>query len=185
MTETILWRRVDLPGHEIATLDALDEGWKLSGTAIFLSEQGPSKLDYVVICDSSWQTNSAQISGVIGGNAVNLIVSANAERAWHLNEVECGAVEGCIDIDLGFSPSTNLLPIRRLALDVGEEATVTAAWLPFPSLRFELLPQLYRRDGDRTYRYESRGGLFVRTLEVNGVGFVTSYPDLWQAESAR
>lgn len=185
MTETILWRRVDLPGHEIATLDGSAEGWKLSGTAIFLSEQGPSKLDYVVICDSSWQTNSAQLSGVIGGNAVNLIVSANAERRWHVNGVECGAVEGCSDIDLGFSPSTNLLPIRRLALDVGEEATVRAAWLPFPSLRFELLPQLYRREGDRTYNYESRGGLFVTTLEVNGVGFVTSYPDLWQAESSR
>ena len=185
MTETILWRRVDLPGHEIAMLDALDEGWKLSGTAIFLSEQGPSMLDYEVICDSTWQTNSAQISGEIGGNAVNLIVSANAERRWHLNGVECGAVKGCVDIDLGFSPSTNLLPIRRLVLDVGGEATVKAAWLPFPSLRLELLRQLYRRQGDRTYHYESRGGLFVRTLEVNRVGFVTSYPDFWQAESAQ
>jgi hypothetical protein len=48
--------------------------------------------------------------------------------------------------------------------------TITAAWLPFPSLRFELLPQLYRRDGDRTYHYESSGGSFVRTLEVNAVG---------------
>jgi hypothetical protein len=183
MTEIILWRRVDFPGHEIATLDVLDEGWKLSGTAIFSSEHGPSRLDYVVICDSSWRTNSAQIRGVIGGDGVNLIVSADVERRWHLNGVECGAVEGCIDIDLGFSPSTNLLPIRRLALDIGEEATITAAWLPFPSLRFELLPQLYRRDGDRTYHYESSGGAFVRTLEVNAVGFVTSYPDLWQAES--
>ena len=174
-----------LPGKAGGSPNGLDTGWKLSGTAIFLSEQGPSELDYVVLCDSTWQTNSAQISGVIGGSAVNLIVSANAERRWYLNGVECGAVKGCVDIDLGFSPSTNLLPIRRLALDVGGEATVKAAWLPFPSLRFELLPQLYRRDGDRTYHYESRGGLFVRTLEVNRVGFVTSYPDFWQAESAR
>jgi uncharacterized protein len=66
-TEIILWRRVDLPGYEIATLDALDEGWRLSGTAIFSSERGPCKLEYVVICDSSWRTNSAQIRGVIGG----------------------------------------------------------------------------------------------------------------------
>jgi hypothetical protein len=185
MTEIILWRRVDLPGHEIATLDVQDGGWKLSGTALFSSEQRPSRLDYVVICDSSWRTNSAQIRGVIAGDGVNLIVSADAERRWYLNGVECGAIEGCIDIDLGFSPSTNLIAIRRLALEVGKEATVTAAWLPFPSLRFELLPQLYRRVGDRTYYYESSGGAFVRTLEVNAVGFVTSYPGFWQAESAR
>jgi hypothetical protein len=91
-------------------------------------------------------------------------------------------VAGCIDIDLGFSPSTNLLPIRQLSLAVGEEAEVRAAWLPFPSLMFELFSQVYRREGARTYRYESGGGTFVRMLEVNAAGFVTSYPGLWQAE---
>lgn len=59
MPNTILWRRIDLPGHKIAALGALDTGWKLSVTAIFLAEQSPSKLDYEVICDASWQTTSA------------------------------------------------------------------------------------------------------------------------------
>jgi hypothetical protein len=185
MVEVMLWRRFDLPGHEIATLEDLGEGWKISGTAIFASEQGPCKLDYAVSCDPGWQTKAAQISGIVGGNRVSLIVSADAERRWHLNGVECGAVQGCIDIDLGFSPSTNLLPIRRLALDTGQEAAVKAAWLPFPSFRFEPLPQLYRREGDRAWHYESRGGAFVRKLEVNSAGFVTSYPGLWESEFAR
>lgn len=181
---SILWRRIDLPGHEIATLAALGECWELSGTAIFTSPKGPCKLDYAVICDSAWRTKAARISGMVGGDAVSLIVSADAQRRWHLNGTECPAVEGCIDIDLGFSPSTNLLPIRRLALNVDEEAAVKAAWLPFPSLAFEPLPQLYRRDGATTWHYESRGGVFVRKLEVNAAGFVTSYPDVWQAEFA-
>jgi hypothetical protein len=43
---------------------------------------------------------------------------------------------------------------------------------------------VYRREGETTYRYESGGCAFVRMLEVNAVGFVTSYPDLWHAESA-
>ena len=183
-TNTILWRRLDLPGHEIATLEKLDEWWKLSGAALFLSEQGPSKLNYVVICNSNWQTTSAQICGVVGSDAVNLDVYANAERKWFLNGLECGEVEGCIDIDLGFSPSTNLLPIRRLALGVGQEAAIATAWLPFPSLRFELLSQLYRRDGERTYHYESHQGLFTRPLDVDSTGFVTSYPGFWQAEDS-
>lgn len=174
-----------MPGHEIATLDALDTGWKLSGAAIFSSEQGPCQLDYAVICDSTWRTNSARIRGVIGGATVDLDISADGERRWQINGVECPAVGGCVDIDLGFSPSTNLLPIRRLALGVGEETTIAAAWLPFPSLRFELLEQLYRREGDRTYHYESRGGAFVRRLEVDTRGFVTSYPGFWEAEVTR
>jgi hypothetical protein len=184
-TEAVLWRRLDLPGHEIAFLDELDQGWKLSGTALFSCEEGPTKLDYAVVCDSAWRTDSAQISGAIGKRRVSLNVSVDAQRKWHLNGVECRAVEGCLDIDLGFSPSTNLLPIRRLALAVSNEATVRAAWLPFPSLDFALLPQVYRREGKTTYLYESAGGAFVRTLEVNALGFVTSYPGLWVAEPPR
>jgi hypothetical protein len=184
MTDSILWRRLDLPGHEIGGVASRDDSWELFGTAIFAHERTPCKLDYIVVCDYGWRTRSARVSGMIGDREVNLGVSVDAGQRWRLNGTDCPAIAGCVDIDLGFSPSTNLLPIRRLALNVGEEAGVRAAWLPFPSLVFEVLPQAYRREGERTYRYESGGGSFVRMLEVNAVGFVTSYPGLWQAESA-
>jgi uncharacterized protein len=122
------------------------------------------------------------VNGVIGDGAVELHVSVDAQRRWRANGASAPTSKGCIDIDLGFSPSTNLLPIRRLALAIGEEAAVTAAWLPSPSLVFERLPQVYRREGDGTYRYASSGGAFVRRLEVNSAGFVTSYPGLWEAK---
>jgi len=112
MSEIILWRRIDFPGHEVATLDLVDGRWQLSGTAVFLSERGPCKLEYAVFCTSAWRTESAQVTGVIGGHRLNLVVAVNSERRWYLNGSECCAVEGCMDIDLGFSPSTNLLPIR-------------------------------------------------------------------------
>lgn len=183
MTHTILWRRLDLPGHEIGRLELSRDGWELGGTAVFSHEGRPCKLDYVVSCDSIWRTASTRLRGLIGDREVDLNVSVDERRRWSLNGVDCPAVAGCADIDLGFSPSTNLLPIRRLSLAVGEEAEVRAAWLPFPSLVFESLPQLYRREGERTYHYESSGGRFVRRLEVNRVGFVIDYRGLWQAEA--
>lgn len=184
MTDLILWRRLDLPGHEIGRLESRDDGWELSGTAVFAHEKQPCKLDYFVVCDSDWRTISAQVSGWVGNRGVDLNVSVDAKQRWRVNGAECLAVAGSIDLDLGFSPSTNLLPIRRLSLAVGEEAEVRAAWLPFPALVLEPLLQLYRREGETTYRYESGGGSFVRTLEVNTAGFVMSYPGLWQAEPA-
>lgn len=184
MTRSIVWRRLDLPGHEIGRVALRDDGWELSGTAVFTHERTPCMLDYVVTCDSGWRTRSARVSGMIGDRETDLTVSVDADQRWHVNGTAYPAVDGCVDIDLGFSPSTNLLPIRRLALGVGEAAEVMAAWLPFPSLRFEVLRQVYRREGDRTYRYESRGGTFVRVLEVDAVGFVQSYPGVWEAESA-
>lgn len=180
MMDSILWSRLDLPGHEIGRVVLRDDRWELSGTAVFAHDGQPCKMDYVVLCDSGWRTGSAHISGWVGKREIDLFVSVEANQRWLLNGVECSAISGCIDIDLGFSPSTNLLPIRRLSLKVGDEAQVKAAWLPFPSLEPEVLPQMYRREGERTYRYESRGGSFVRTLEVNSSGFVTSYPGLWR-----
>ena len=192
--ETILWRRIDLPGHETAKLDALDDGWKLSGTSVFQSEEGHVELNYAVLCTPAWHTKSAQIAGTIGGHRMAVSVSVSPERKWYWNGSECRAVEGCIDIDLGFTPATNLLPIRRLALAVGEQADVRAAWLPFPPSfpkfelerpelegpPFEVLRQVYRREAENVYHYESDGGAFVKTLEVNATGFVTHYPGFWK-----
>ena len=104
MTGIMLWRRLDLPGHEIAKLEGLDDGWKLSGTAVFASQQGPAKLDYVVNCDAAWRTNSAQVRGVLGGEDIDLTVSVDAERRWRLNGTECASVEGSIDIDFRIQP---------------------------------------------------------------------------------
>src|ERR1700733_1436980 len=75
MTEIMLWRRLDLPGHEIARLEALDDGWKLFGTAIFAYQRDPSKLDYVVICDATWGTKSAKVQGVIGSREIDVTVT--------------------------------------------------------------------------------------------------------------
>ena len=181
-TDTILWRRLDLPGHEVSRLRRSDNSWALSGTAVFSYEHSPCTLEYLVICDAEWRTCAADITGVAGHRVIDVRVSVDRERRWYRNNVECPAVAGCLDIDLGFSPSTNLLPIRRLSLAVGQAAEVRAAWLPFPSLTFEELPQVYRREGEQLYRYESGGGEFVRLLEVNPVGFVTKYPGLWVQE---
>ena len=183
MSDLILWRRLDVPGHEICRLRPEDDGWELAGTAVFADERGPCKLDYVVICDAGWRTSSARVQGIIGDRDVDLDVAVDAARRWRLNGEECPAVAGALDVDLGFSPSTNTLPIRRLALAVGASASVQVAWLPFPSLAFEPLAQVYRREGATTYRYESNGGRFSRTLEVGAAGLVIGYPGLWEVEA--
>jgi hypothetical protein len=179
--ETIFWRRLDPPGHEAGRLLSLGSGWQLAGTSVFSYESGPCSLEYLIACDAAWQTASARVMGWVGDQAVDLEIVANAARRWQLNGRECRAVGGCLDIDLAFSPSTNLLPIRRLNLRPGEAAEVRAAWLRFPELVLEPLDQVYHRIDQSSYRYESGGGAFVAILRTNAAGFVTSYPGLWEA----
>jgi uncharacterized protein len=180
---SVLWRRLDQPGHESARLFFQHSAWHLTGTAVFAHNQQACRLDYLVVCDSGWQTVSGKITGWVGNATIQLELSVDAARRWWLNGTECPAVAGCIDLDLNFSPSTNLLPIRRLGLAIGQGVEVRAAWLRFPSFSLEPLEQLYRRTDVATYHYESAGGRFVTELQVNAAGFVTHYPSVWQVEA--
>ncbi len=179
--QSILWRRLDVPGHESARVSFEDPGWHLAGTAVFVHESQACRLGYSLTCDSRWQTLSARVEGWVGNQAIEIEVSVDPERRWRINDQAIEVVTGCIDIDLNFSPSTNLLPIRRLNLSTGQEAKVRAAWLRFPSFKLEPLEQIYRRVGANQYQYESAGGTFKTELTVNEAGFVTKYPDFWKA----
>ncbi|HEX8395449.1 MAG TPA: putative glycolipid-binding domain-containing protein [Longimicrobium sp.] len=180
--DTILWRWMDRPGHEAGWLERTAAGWTLRGTAVLLDDGRACRLDYTVECDAAWRTVAARVEGWVGDDQVQCVIAAGTDGRWTLNGVDVPEVAGSVDVDLNFSPSTNLLPIRRLQLEIGEEAEVRAAWLRFPSFRLEPLVQRYLRTGERSYRYESGGGAFVADLEVNAAGLVTRYPGLWEAE---
>jgi hypothetical protein len=180
----ILWRRLDAPGHEASRLAARDGGWELAGCAVFSHEARPCRLDYRIACDAAWRTRTARVTGWVGSTEIRVEIEADEHGRWTLNGAPVPAVQGCTDVDLNFSPSTNLLPIRRLALAVGREAEVNAAWLRFPSFALERLPQRYRRNAARTYRYESGGGAFATELDVDDAGLVTHYPSFFRVEDA-
>jgi uncharacterized protein len=116
-------------------------------------------------------TNAAAVNaaGVAGGSSRPVPAA-----------IEIPAVAGCLDVDLAFTPATNILPLRRLGLAVGESRELTAAWVRFPDLSVEPLAQRYTRLDERRMRYESRGGSFTADLEVDELGLVVSYPPLWE-----
>src|ERR671934_1946510 len=116
MDASVLWRRLDQPGHETARVLFRDSCWHLTGTAIFVHNREACRLDYLVVCDSGWRTISGRVARWVADQDVDIELFFDSARRWRLNG----------------SPSTNLLPIRRLGLAVGQEAKVRAAWLRFP-----------------------------------------------------
>jgi uncharacterized protein len=113
--------------------------------------------------------------------AHNIVRAQSGE--WTVDGSPAPHLTGCEDIDLGFSPSTNLLPVRRLELPIGASMAVRAAWVRFPEFTTEVLEQVYTRLGQGRYHYESAGGRFQRDLVVDATGFVLDYPELWIAEA--
>jgi hypothetical protein len=178
----ILWRRLDHPGHEWCSLLQDRKEKTISGLALFQYGQSPCRMEYVIRCDPAWKTRAVRIDGFIGKRLVSIELTVDSKGLWRRNGRVVSSVDGCIDVDLGFSPSTNLLPIRRIGLRPGRKAEVTAAWVEFPSLRLKPLPQVYGRIDEQTMHYESSGGVFKRDLLINRHGFVTHYPDYWEVE---
>jgi len=181
---TVVWRRLDAPGHEWSQLRMAPSGPELSGTAVFLHKHEPCRLSYTVHCDEEWATRWAHVSGSVGEVMVDVRVERLHDGSWSINDEIVPAVAGALDVDLAFSPSTNTLPIRRLGLAIGESSEVRATWLTFPEFVLEPLVQRYTRIGPLAWRYESRDGAFVRELTVDDRGLVVEYPGIWEREDA-
>jgi uncharacterized protein len=180
--QSIIWRRLDKPGHEYARIYFREPRWYLNGTSIFVYENEFCQLGYLIECDSEWRTAAAKVQGWVGEKNIEIEIAVDG-AVWQVNGSEITEVAGCTDIDLNFSPVTNTLPIRRLNLGLGEKAPVRAAWLRFPGFELELLEQTYERTGEKIYRYESAGGRFVTKIETSDSGLVTHYPNFWRAEN--
>ena len=178
----LAWRRLVPPGHDAARLQALGTGWRLDGCAVFVDTTGPCLVTYMVDCDAAWRTTAVRVAGWAGTQPIAIDLRADTGRRWTLNGRDVPAVDGCDDVDLSFTPATNLLPIRRLRLAEGTRTGVRAAWLAFPALELEPLEQVYAHLTDGRYRYESEGG-FTADLETRPDGFVTRYGDLWAVET--
>lgn len=176
-----IWRRLDMPGHEAVRIYDDDEGWYLDGCAIFLYEDRPCRLEYLIECDPDWRTTFVTVDGFVGEGIVAIEIERDDSGVWFMDGVEVPETEGCVDIDLNFSPATNLLPIKRLAVGIGDATDVRAAWLRFPSFSLEPLDQVYTRSGEFVYNYRSSSG-FETDITVDRYGLTVEYPKLWVRE---
>jgi hypothetical protein len=177
------WRRTDITGHEEARVVQVDSGWKLSGALEVVESSVRATLRYEIGCDPNWRTRFALIEGTVG-QPVRFELVVGPQGQWICNEALVPALAGAIDVDLGFTPMTNTLPIRRLALEIGERAPVRSAWLRFPELRFEALEQTYLRVADHRFRYDALvdGTPFTAALDTDDYGRVLRYEGLWEVE---
>jgi hypothetical protein len=180
---SILWRRLDTAGHDACRLEGDEGGWQLDGAAVFQHDGVPAHLAYQVRCDRAWRTREGRVQGWVGSRAVDVRIVHTDEGSWSLNDRVMPGLEACVDLDLGFTPATNLLSLRRLALAEGKGADVPVAWLDEAADTLELLPQHYERRTATTYWYESRTAGYSALLETTPAGFVSRYPSLWEMDA--
>jgi len=179
---TAHWRALDREGEDTCRLSHAAHGWLLVGHARFRDDLGFAALDYVVRLDEGWHTLSADIAGAHDGRDIQArIIRDNG--VWQVNETAQDDVENATDLDLSFTPATNLMPLRRLFASASETLDAAAAWLRYPGFSLSPLDQTYARTGlPDVVSYAARQSDYATRLTVDRSGFVTFYPDLWEGE---
>lgn len=175
-----LWRWLQGTGLERFELVHAADDWIFRGTILALAADAAVEAKYEIVCDRSFRTKRANIS-VRDATGERTLQIATESGQWYENGRENKTVAGALDIDLGWSPSTNTLPVKRLNLQIGQTSgEFMAAWVRFPDLTLQPLPQEYVRLADRQYRYSSRSGAFVANLLVDNDDLVLDYEGFWQ-----
>ena len=171
------WRRSDeVETDDHCTASIRDSGLSLVGTVIGAEAARPIRVEYRVLTDAKGLTTAAHVRDLRGFEQRVLALARDPKGGWTVDGKAVKALKGCTDVDLGCSPSTNTLPIRRLRLAIGGSHTIQAAWIRFPELTVVKTAQTYTRLDEFTYRYSA--GTYTGELSVDDEGLVASY-DVW------
>ncbi|MWB99997.1 putative glycolipid-binding domain-containing protein [Agromyces seonyuensis] len=129
---------------------------------------------YRASTDEEWRFTELTLE--LGGRRLDV---RRRDAGWTVDGTPRPDLAPAVDLDLSISPVTNTLPIRRLALRIGDSADLTTGYVAVPELTVAPDPQRYTRTGAREYRYESLDSEFARTITVDEAGFVVEYPGLF------
>jgi hypothetical protein len=180
------WHCADLASseHAVIRIDDASASQQIRGVAAAPRDDAPAHIEYSIDL-VAWHTRRVHVRIDAAGEIVELDVVLAVDGTWTIGGRAAGHLDGCTDIDLGWTPATNTIAMRRLALVDGETAVITAAWVRFPELDILASRQEYTRLAADRWRYQS--GPYDYELVVDpGTGLVVAYgDDLWRAVTIR
>jgi hypothetical protein len=178
LNRTLIWKARKWPGIEHTDVRVDAEGVSADGAIIALVDGEPVRLQYQLECDPSWRPVRVSVA-LHGRPAVSL--RRSGDRWYDGDDRERPDLAGCLDVDIALTPLTNTIPIRRLALEVGDSADIDVVYIhPVTTVDISAKRQRYTRT-QSGFTYES--GSFRADLLVDPDGFVIDYPGLWSLTS--
>ena len=170
---TARWQTWDGEGNETVTLRWENEGWTALG------EVSREAVSYVIRLSSTWQVQ--QFLLFRDADEPDLWLGTDGSGRWgELNGAQRSDLDGCTDIDLHITPFTKTIPIRRLQLDPGESADVSAALVDVETLGVIQVQQRYDHVAAGRWRREHVRTGIANEFRVDQYGLVQDEPDLFR-----
>lgn len=166
---TARWQTWDALHEEVLTLRWENEGWTATG------EVGRERIHYVVRLSPLWQVRQMLLFRDL--EEPDLWLATDGAGRWgEMNGAHRTELDGCRDLDLGCTPFTMMLPVRRLPVDVGDEFEVPVITVDVETLGIGTEPRAFSRISERGWVYrDSRDGE-PRELTVDEYGLLLDDP---------
>jgi uncharacterized protein len=166
----LCWTGLAAESTETCVLDETVQGIHVKSTV----HSNFGSCGYTLIADRDWQFQSLTVT--VEDRSLRTEYDG---VAWIADGAARPDLDAAREVDIAVTPLTNSLPIRRLGLDVGQSADIVTAYVAVPELTVVADPQRYTRLTDDQYRYQSLDSDFARTIIVDELGLVLSYPGLF------
>lgn len=184
MQVSVRWCDWDGNGLEHCVLDQGAGGLVLEGV-VAGTRGGQYGARYLVRTDAQFRTREVRVSYVAGPD---MHIESDGEGHWH-DKIANGALsflDGCFDVDIGITPATNMLPIKRLNLHEQQSRDISVAYVPLPhEVDDDFLPRYAKQRytcliAGKRYRYDGIFRAFSAELEFDEHGLVCDYPDTFR-----
>jgi hypothetical protein len=189
----VIWRGVEEWLAEAASIDVRDGGLSASGIQLG-AHPIPYRVDYRLDATDGFVTRELELTSASQGWRRRLVLHHDGSGGWSAELEEAGDPPGgawdgelpdlaeARDIDLGFSPLTNSMPILRHRLDREGTRDFVMAWVSIPDLRVTASKQRYEHvladDAGATVRFLELDDDFTAELELDHDGLLVFYPGL-------
>ena len=195
MREMLLWTGLGTWRAEASEVELDDDRLSASGTQLGVDPL-PYRLDYSLRTGPRFVTERLEVTVRGQGWRRHLDLRHDGSGTWTCTVDQDGEVDlpapggdltsvtGALDCDLGRSPITNVLPVRRHDLHRGPGGfDFLMAWVSVPDLAVHPANQRYEHvrlnpDGGAAVRYVGAHRGVDLELTLDAQGFVLHYPDL-------
>lgn len=174
---TQLWRPVTGRGLDRCEVEAAADGYRVSGTALLLVDEGPCEIRYSIVTNPAWVTTTvgAHVRGPQGDR--RLALSSDGGGSWQVTDQAVPELAGATDVELAWTPAGHTVTISRLGLEVGDATEVTVVSVGFPRQDIARNVRRYERLAMRRYRVTA--GDYETNFEVDEHSLLVAQPGRW------
>ena len=166
----IAWSTWDGGHTERFSLTWDNEAWTAIGRV------GRERIEYVLRLAPTWHVRQFLLFRDL--DDPDLWLAIDADHRWgEVNGAYRSELNGCADVELACTPFTATVPIRRLQLALGEEATIDVIDIDVDTLAASRQTVRYQRLSESAYQRTALSSGDVRQFDVDEFGLVVDEAD--------